>query len=61
MENAIQEGRKDWTVTLRKYAKIDHAIKLIAEMIYYIINAMKKQKMETINTIPAISEVDETE
>ena len=45
MDQYINEGRKDWTITLRKFAKIDHVIKIVAEIIHFITNSLKNKKI----------------
>jgi hypothetical protein len=46
LEKEIKEGIRDWTILMRKFAKIDHVIKAATEIIIFIINAIKKQKIE---------------
>ena len=46
IDKYIQDGKKDWTVTLRKFAKIDHGIKIIADIIVFLTNTLKKKKIQ---------------
>jgi len=46
MSRYVEEGVKDWTVMMRKFAKMDHVIKIAAEMIFYMTNMLRKQKIE---------------
>ena len=41
----IEEGVSDWTITMRKFAKIDHVIKVAYETLNFISNALRKQKI----------------
>jgi hypothetical protein len=46
MAKYVEEGAKDWTVLMRKFAKIDHVIKIAAELIFYMTNMLRKQKIQ---------------
>jgi hypothetical protein len=45
LEKYVAEGVKDWTVMMRKFAKIDHVLKISGDCIFFIENALKKQKI----------------
>ena len=45
MGKYIEEGIKDWTVATRNFAKLDHIIKIASQMIFFMTNVLKKQKI----------------